>query len=55
LMNKYYEKTDDVAVYRLSMVLHPGLKFQYFAAHGWEQEWIDAARDLTREMFEKFY
>jgi hypothetical protein len=32
-------------------VLHPGLKLEYFRIQEWEQEWIDAAKNLTREEY----
>jgi hypothetical protein len=28
-------------------VLHPCLKLEYFRIQEWEQEWIDAAENLT--------
>lgn len=38
-----------------SIVLHPGLKLEYFCNQDWEQEWIDAAESLTREEYKESY
>ena len=32
-------------------VLHPGLKLEYFRQHQWEEEWIDAAENMTRDKY----
>jgi hypothetical protein len=39
----------------LFSVLHPHHKLAYFEAAGWDQAWIDTARDLVREQFELQY
>ena len=54
-MNRYYSLTDSSTVYRITMVLHPGLKLEYFWQHNWEQGWIDEAEDLTREEYIRTY
>jgi hAT family C-terminal dimerisation region len=41
--------------YRVTMVLHPGLKLQYFRLHEWEDEWIEAVEDLVREEYVSKY
>lgn len=33
------------------MVLHPGLKLEYFQQHKWEEDWIETAENLTREEY----
>ncbi|OAV89653.1 hypothetical protein PTTG_28626 [Puccinia triticina 1-1 BBBD Race 1] len=48
LTNKYYTLTDCSPLYRIAMD-------QYFEIAGWEQNWIDEALRLTREMFNTFY
>ncbi|KAE9403727.1 hypothetical protein BT96DRAFT_814525 [Gymnopus androsaceus JB14] len=53
-MNHYYLFTDDSNIYWITMVLHPGLKLNYFCMRGWEQKWIDTAESITRKEF-KFY
>ncbi|TFK48644.1 hypothetical protein OE88DRAFT_1605098, partial [Heliocybe sulcata] len=42
-INCYYSCTDDSDVYQIAMVLHPGLKLEYFRKHDWEPEWIATA------------
>jgi hypothetical protein len=33
------------------IVLHPGLKLEYFWQHGWEDEWIDMAKNLVHKEY----
>jgi hypothetical protein len=37
------------------LVLHPRHKLAYFEAAGWDQAWIDTAKDLVRKQFELQY
>src|SRR6266478_359983 len=37
------------------LVLHPGLKLQYFKNHGWEEEWVEMAETLARKKYEQVY
>ncbi|KAK7017583.1 ribonuclease H-like domain-containing protein, partial [Favolaschia claudopus] len=53
-MNRYYEHTDESNVYRISMVLHPGLKLAYFNKQNWPAEWIENARRITRTEFNDY-
>jgi hypothetical protein len=39
----------------LSSVLHPQHKLQYFKNARWTDEWIEAAKALVREEFERSY
>jgi hypothetical protein len=39
----------------LILVLHPGLKLEYFRQQGWEAEWVDNAMELVREEYEAHY
>ncbi|KNE91149.1 hypothetical protein PSTG_15404 [Puccinia striiformis f. sp. tritici PST-78] len=55
LTNKYYSLTDCSPLYRVAMVLHPSFKDEYFKLAKWDQEWIDEAIRLTREMWETNY
>ncbi|KAJ7839418.1 hypothetical protein B0H13DRAFT_1457269, partial [Mycena leptocephala] len=50
-MNKCYGSTDDSNIYRIAMILHPGLKLAYFKRQKWPQEWIDTARSITRDEY----
>jgi hypothetical protein len=34
-----------------SLVLHPGLKLDYFRVQEWEEKWIDVAENLVREEY----
>jgi len=54
-INRYYSLTDISSAYRIAMVLHPGLKLEYFRQHGWEEDWIDNAESLVREEYKTHY
>jgi hAT family C-terminal dimerisation region len=36
------------------MVLHPGLKLEYFKRQEWEERWIEMAEELTRDQYTKY-
>lgn len=38
-----------------SLVLHPRHKLKYFENAGWEEEWIDTARQIVRDEFDRTY
>jgi hypothetical protein len=40
---------------RFHLVLHPGLKLEYFHRQKWEDDWIEAAENLTREEYVDAY
>jgi hypothetical protein len=54
VLNKYYSKTDDSNVYRITMILHPQMKLKYFQRNKWSQEWIDTVEAILREEFLKY-
>jgi hypothetical protein len=54
-MDRYYSLTDSSNVYRIAMVLHPGIKLEYFRNQKWEDEWIDEAECLVREEYAAKY
>jgi hypothetical protein len=54
-MNRYYSMTDSSSSYRISMVLHPGMKLEYFRQHKWEDDWIEEAENLVREEYISAY
>ncbi|KAL1684387.1 hypothetical protein GGG16DRAFT_68413 [Schizophyllum commune] len=54
-LNRYYSLTDDADAYRISMVLHPRRKLEYFRAAGWSTEWVAEAEALTRRIYDKRY
>jgi hypothetical protein len=37
------------------LVLHPRHKLSYFKTAGWEQEWIETAKELVRDAFQRSY
>ena len=48
-MDRYYSLTDSSTTYRIAMILHPGMKLEYFRNQKWEEEWIEEAESLVRE------
>jgi len=54
-MDRYYSCTDSSTTYRIAMVLHPGMKLEYFRSQKWEEEWIVQAEDLVREEYATNY
>jgi hypothetical protein len=39
----------------LLTVLHPRHKLSYFIKAGWEPDWIETAREITRTEFDRSY
>jgi hypothetical protein len=37
------------------IVLHPGLKLEYFRQQKWEEDWIETAENLAREEYIDVY
>ena len=37
------------------LVLHPQHKLTYFENTGWEDEWVDRAKEIVRDEFDKSY
>ncbi|KAF5332362.1 hypothetical protein D9758_016948 [Tetrapyrgos nigripes] len=54
-LNKYYGKFDYSKVYRIVMVLHPRHKLNYFKTAEWPTSWVDAAKEIVREVYERDY
>lgn len=54
-MDRYYSLTDDSYVYRIAMVLHPGMKLQYFHNQQWEDDWIEEVERLVRQEYHAHY
>jgi len=42
-------------IFILLSVLHPRHKLEYFKAQKWEHGWIQTARDIVREEFDRSY
>ncbi|KAG8741784.1 hypothetical protein FRC10_002419 [Ceratobasidium sp. 414] len=55
ILNKYYGKTDQCALYRLAVFLHPSMCAQYLKMAKWEPEWISMAIELAEDVYTKFY
>ncbi|TFY61175.1 hypothetical protein EVG20_g7153 [Dentipellis fragilis] len=54
-LNHYYNLTDSSEVYRIAMILHPRHKLEYFKHANWEADWIDTAREIVRDEFDRSY
>ena len=50
-MDRYYSLTDSSHIYHIAMVLHPGMKLEYFHNQKWEEEWVEQAETLVREEY----
>jgi hypothetical protein len=46
-MNYYYLLTDSLTVYHIAIVLHPGMKLEYFHNQKWEAEWVEETECLV--------
>ncbi|KAG9080500.1 hypothetical protein FRC06_006503, partial [Ceratobasidium sp. 370] len=55
VLNKYYQKSDESLLYRLSVLLHPSMRAHYMKVAEWEKEWIEVAVMLLEETWHKFY
>ena len=44
-----------ILIYYSNVVLHPRHKLQYFRSAGWEAEWIETARKIVRDEFDRTY
>ena len=54
-IDHYYSLTNSSNVYRIAMVLHPGMKLEYFHNKKWEVEWIEQAETLVQEEYAAKY
>ncbi|CAA7270540.1 unnamed protein product [Cyclocybe aegerita] len=54
-LNRYYNKTNHSEVYHIAMVLHPCHKLVYFKNAGWQDEWIEAARSIVWDEYDRTY
>ncbi|TRM60917.1 hypothetical protein BD626DRAFT_406757, partial [Schizophyllum amplum] len=54
-LNRYYSLTDQADAYRISMVLHPRHKLEYFKNIGWSDAWIADAEAVTRSVYNDNY
>ena len=54
-MNRYYSLTDSSVAYCIAMVLHLGMKLEYFKLNDWESDWIEQAESLVRDEYKSQY
>jgi hypothetical protein len=54
-MDRYYSLTDSSNIYCIAMVLHPGMKLEYFCNQKWEEDWIEEAENLVQEEYISTY
>jgi len=50
-MDRYYSLTESSTTYRIAMVLHPGMKLEYFRNQKWMGDEIKEAERLVREEY----
>ncbi|KAJ7822579.1 hypothetical protein B0H14DRAFT_2598502 [Mycena olivaceomarginata] len=51
-LNKYWFNADDLDVYRIAMILHPGMKLKYFKEAAWaSKDYIEDAKSLAVAAF----
>jgi hypothetical protein len=55
VLNKYSSKTDESALYRTALLLHPGYRVAYLRSQAWLADWIDEAIALGRQLWETLY
>jgi hypothetical protein len=54
-MDRYYSLTNNSSTYRIAMVLHPGMKCEYFWQQEWPDAWIETAETLVRDEHSTVY
>ncbi|KAI0371578.1 hypothetical protein BV20DRAFT_941875 [Pilatotrama ljubarskyi] len=54
-LNKYYNKKDHSELYCIAMILHPGHKLEYFRDQNWSEEWIETAKDIIKDEYNRKY
>ncbi|PIL29407.1 hypothetical protein GSI_09459 [Ganoderma sinense ZZ0214-1] len=54
-LNKYYSYTDMSDTYRITMMLHPSHKLQYFKKMRWPGDWQKNTWELLKEEFKRVY
>jgi len=50
-MDHYYSFTNTSTIYHITMVLHPGMKLEYFCNQKWTGKWIEEAECLVQEEY----
>ncbi|KAJ7194814.1 hypothetical protein GGX14DRAFT_377563, partial [Mycena pura] len=49
ILDKYYAKTDESIMYRVSMLMHPSYRLSYFEKQDWPEDWKSQALKLARD------
>ncbi|KAG8732359.1 hypothetical protein FRC10_000973 [Ceratobasidium sp. 414] len=55
VLNWHYSKIDESLLYQLALFLHPSMCIHYLKTAKWEQEWINTAIKLTKEVWHAHY
>ncbi|THU83150.1 hypothetical protein K435DRAFT_690115, partial [Dendrothele bispora CBS 962.96] len=55
IADKYYAKTDDSAMYRAAMIMHPRYIMSYFDDEDWPEEWKAGAKTTLKHLYETYY
>jgi hypothetical protein len=50
-INHYYLMMDLSSAYQIAIVLHPGLKLEYFRQQDWEELWVDNEENLVHNEY----
>ncbi|KAI0744391.1 hypothetical protein BC629DRAFT_1299019 [Irpex lacteus] len=54
-INRYYDLSDRSESYRIAMALNPRYKLNYFKQAKWPSDWVDLAKEITPEEFNRNY
>jgi hypothetical protein len=54
-MGKFLFPCSQYSLTVILLVLHPRHKLEYFKAQNWEHEWIQSARNIVRDEFDRSY
>ncbi|THU92005.1 hypothetical protein K435DRAFT_566147, partial [Dendrothele bispora CBS 962.96] len=55
IADKYYAKTDDSAMYRAAMIMHPRYIMSYFDDENWPEEWKTSAKATLKHLYNTYY
>ena len=54
-LDKYYQRTDDTAAYRVAMILDPRIKMKYFERNwAMKPEWVREAEEKMHEIYQRY-
>jgi hypothetical protein len=55
ILNKYYQKSDELFMYQIAMALNPRFKLQYFSNEDWPKDWVDKVKHITCKVYKGDY